>query len=59
MAPEMIKNQPHDHSLDVWCLGVLLFELIHGYAPFKGKNDHEKCLNIAGNQKIDFDAQCS
>ena len=34
MAPEMIKNQPHDHSLDIWCLGILLYELLHGYAPF-------------------------
>lgn len=40
MSPEMIKNEPHDHTLDIWCLGVLLYELIHGDAPFKGSNDH-------------------
>ena len=39
LAPEMIKNQPHDHSLDIWCTGILLFELLHGYAPFNGNND--------------------
>lgn len=34
MAPEMLNNEPHDYSLDIWCLGVLLFEILHGHAPF-------------------------
>lgn len=46
MAPEMIEDKSHDHTLDIWCLGVLLFELLHGKAPFKGRNDIEKCRNI-------------
>ena len=46
MAPEMLMNQPHDHRLDIWCLGVLLFELIHGVPPFKGQSENEKCRNI-------------
>ncbi|CAD8181572.1 unnamed protein product [Paramecium pentaurelia] len=46
MAPEMIEDRPHDHTLDIWCLGILLYELLHGEAPFKGKNDIEKCNNI-------------
>jgi len=59
MAPEMIKNLPHDHRLDIWCLGILLFEMLHGYAPFKGRSDQEKCLNIAKNANIDFDKSLS
>jgi len=39
MAPEMIKNIPHTYKLDVWCLGVLLFELLHGYPPFEGHTE--------------------
>lgn len=46
MAPEMIEDRPHDVSLDLWCLGILLYELLHGRAPFSGKNDIEKCNNI-------------
>lgn len=52
MAPEMLKNEPHDHSLDIWCLGILLYELIHGFAPFRGSNDKEKCNNIVNNAQI-------
>ena len=54
MAPEMILNKPHDFRLDIWCLGILLFELLHGKAPFPGKNDHEKCMNIIKNKTIGF-----
>jgi len=39
MAPEMINNQPHSFSLDIWCLGILLYELLHGKPPYSGKND--------------------
>ena len=28
LAPEIIKEQGHDEHVDVWCIGVLLFELI-------------------------------
>ena len=42
LAPEMIKGTGHDAKLDIWTLGVLLFEMVHGKTPFyvsgKGKN---------------------
>jgi serine/threonine protein kinase len=34
MAPEMLSNAPHDKSLDLWSLGILLYELVHKKAPF-------------------------
>ena len=51
----MIKNSPHDFKLDIWCLGVLLFELIHGNPPFKGKTENEKFKSILNNGVISFD----
>ena len=36
MAPEMILKEPHDSKVDIWCLGILLFEMIQGHAPFQG-----------------------
>ena len=34
LAPEMILERGHDHKLDVWTLGILMYELIVGRAPF-------------------------
>ena len=38
MAPEIVKNERYDFSIDVWSLGVLLYELIHSYSPFVVKD---------------------
>lgn len=34
MAPEIIKKDLYDEKVDVWALGVLLYELLHGKSPF-------------------------
>ena len=31
----MIENKGHDTSVDIWCLGILLYEMLVGYTPFK------------------------
>lgn len=33
-APEVLREDLHDFSSDVWCLGVLLFVLLAGHFPF-------------------------
>ncbi|CAE7298751.1 PRKG1 [Symbiodinium sp. CCMP2456] len=38
MAPEVIEQVGHTKSVDWWTLGVLLFELLAGHAPFESKS---------------------
>ena len=42
MAPELMNNQPYNQSIDIWSLGILLYEMLHGYPPFKGINKDKK-----------------
>jgi len=37
LAPEMIIGTGHNEKLDVWTLGVLMYELLHGHPPFSPK----------------------
>lgn len=38
LAPEMIKAIGHDEHIDIWCIGVLMFELLTGDIPFPGND---------------------
>ena len=42
MAPELMNNQPYNQSIDIWSLGILLYEMLHGYPPFKSINKDKK-----------------
>jgi serine/threonine protein kinase len=46
MAPEMIFEKDYDYSIDTWALGVLLFEILHNFAPFPAKNLEEMKIKV-------------
>ena len=46
LAPEIINNRGHDEKVDIWCIGVLLFELMTGTVPFQGKDIETLKSNI-------------
>ena len=52
LAPEMIKGTSHNEKIDIWALGVLLFELLVGKAPFTPEhtnNRYEKKMGLERN----------
>ena len=57
MAPEIVKNQPHDEKVDLWSVGVLLYELTQGKPPFVGENFQEKNENILNNKISPFEVK--
>lgn len=44
---EMVNNMEYDYRADVWCLGVLLVEMLFGVLPFKcqtGSKDYSAAI---------------
>jgi serum/glucocorticoid-regulated kinase 2 len=40
LSPEMIIGSGHDHTVDWWTVGILLYELLVGITPFFHRNQH-------------------
>lgn len=50
LAPEMIeKEHKHDHTIDLWAIGILIFELCTGTSPFSA--------NIASKTQTDMEKE--
>ncbi|HSL88119.1 MAG TPA: protein kinase, partial [Ignavibacteriaceae bacterium] len=39
IAPEVLKRQPHDHSVDLYSLGMILYRCVYGKFPFEFQNE--------------------
>jgi len=46
LAPEIIRGTGYDWAVDFWTLGVFLFELTSGRAPFFATNDSRRARKI-------------
>nr|AML78076.1 putative LOV domain-containing protein [Begonia sp. BC-2016] len=46
IAPEIITGAGHTSAVDWWALGILLYEMLYGYTPFRGKTRQKTFANI-------------
>jgi len=51
LSPEMLRGDPHGVGVDIWALGVLLFEMLEGKAPFAARSQADCFQNIL---KVNF-----
>nr|AML78083.1 putative LOV domain-containing protein [Dioscorea villosa] len=53
IAPEIITGAGHSSAIDWWALGILLYEMLYGRTPFRGKNRQRTFGNIL-NKDLTF-----
>lgn len=52
MAPEVLKGEEYDFTVDYWSLGCMLFEGLAGYPPFAGSTVDETWSNLRHWKKV-------
>jgi len=55
MAPEIVNKKQYDYRIDIWGMGILLYELFHNKAPYQGRTMQE-IKNSLSKGKINFNS---
>jgi serine/threonine protein kinase len=52
IAPELVKGMPYDHRVDIFSLGVTLYEILAGRRPFDADNDYAIIFKVASEEPV-------
>ncbi|KRY13917.1 Aurora/IPL1-related protein kinase 2, partial [Trichinella patagoniensis] len=56
MSPEVIARRAYDEMVDVWALGILLYQFLVGNVPFDGSTNQEVTSNVRNRELVIPDA---
>jgi len=46
MSPEIMLSKGHDRATDLWSFGILIFEMLAGFAPFESSSENVRYQKI-------------
>ena len=52
LAPELVLSKGHNCAVDMWALGILIYELLTNSTPFENDNQTEMFNNISNSQEV-------
>ena len=52
LAPEIINGENYDYRIDIWDLGIILYEMINFKNPFEANKKYAMLMNNIVNGKI-------
>ena len=53
VAPEILTQKGHNKAVDIWCFGILLYEMVSGHVPFYNKSQSVMLRSII-NSEVQF-----
>ncbi|KXJ29369.1 ribosomal protein S6 kinase-related protein [Exaiptasia diaphana] len=54
MAPEVLKGEKYDYSVDWWALGIVMYVLLVGKYPYVATKDHDSQFKVLEETEFEF-----